>query len=158
MSEDKQTKIDIPESIEGYKVTLFWGLTAMQIILVFMATLFAGFGIFSIASKRFTAMTFMFLITGLMLLGIIEIRGRNFYRHILFIVSYYKTQTRVLIYNHYSASGDAREQNKHLIYEQTNNTKTFVGILIAIVIGLILLILISIYIYHVIHTQSAVQK
>ena len=158
MSEDKQTKIDIPESIEGYKVTLFWGLTTTQVILVFIATLFAGFGVFAIVSKRFIAMIFMFFITGLALLGIVEIRGRNFYRHLLFILSYYKTKPRVLIYNHYSVSGDAREQNKHLIYEQTNNTKTFTSIFIAIGVGVILLIFIGIYIYHVIHTQSTIQK
>lgn len=154
MTDDKRTKIDIPESIEGYKLTLFWGLTTKQIILVFIATLFTGFGIFTLVSKQLFASACMFLITGFALLGIVELRGRNFYRHLLFILSYYKTQPRVLIYNHYSASGDAREQNRQLIYTQGSNTKTFVSILVALGIGLILLILIAIYIYHVIHTQT----
>ncbi len=154
MTDDKKTKIDIPESIEGYRLTLFWGLTTKQIILVFIATLFTGFGIFSLVSKQVITSVFMFLVTGFALLGIVELRGRNFYRHILFILSYYKTQPRVLIYNHYSASGDAREQNRQLIYNQGSNTKTFAGILIALSVGLILLILIAIYIYHVIHTQT----
>jgi len=154
MSEDKKTNIDIPESIEGYKLTLFWGLTIKQIILVFIATLFVGFGIFTLVSKQVITSIVMFFVTALALLGIVELRGRNFYRHLLFILSYYQTKPRVLIYNHFSTSGDAREQNKHLIYEQTSNTKTFVSILIALGIGLILLILIALYIYHVVHTQT----
>jgi len=157
MSEDKQTKIDIPDSIEGYKLTLFWGLTATQIVLVFIATLFTGFGIFALVSKHFATTAFMLIVTGLALLGIVEIRGRNFYHHLLFIFSYFKSKPRVLIYNHYSVSGDVHEQNKQLVYEQTSNTKTFITIFVALAIGLILLILIGVYIYHVIHSQTAIR-
>ena len=149
MSDEKQTKIDIPESIEGYRLTIFWGLTVTQIVLVFIATLFTGFGVFALASQRFISMVVMFVITGLVLLGIIEIRGRGIYSHIAFIVSYYKTKPRVFIYNHYSASGSAQEQGKHLIYNQDNNRKTFITIFVALGIGLILLILIGIFLYRV---------
>lgn len=152
MSDEKQTKIDIPESVEGYKLTLFWGLTVTQVILVFIATLFTGFGVFALASKRFVSMTAMFFVTGLILLGIVEIRGRGFYNHILFIVSYYRSKPRVFIYNHYSASGAAKEQGKQLIFQQGNNQKTFVTIFITIGVGLILLILVGIYLYHVVHS------
>lgn len=152
MSEDKQTKIDIPESIESYKVTLFWGLTITQIILVFIATLFTGFAIFSLASRHFIAAPGLLLVTGFSLLGIVEIRGRNFYRHILFIVSYYQRKPRVLIYNHYATSGTATAQAKQLVYQKESNTKTFIIIFIAIAFGLILLILIGLYLYHVLHT------
>lgn len=151
MSDEKQTKIDIPESVEGYKLTLFWGLTVTQIILVFVAMLFTGFGVFALASKHFMSMTAMFLITGLILLGIVEIRGRGFYNHILFIVSYYRSKPRVFIYNHYSASGSAKEQGKQLIFQQDNNQKTYITIFVALGIGLILLILIGIYLYRVVH-------
>ncbi len=151
MSDDKQTKIDIPESVEAYKLTLFWGLTVTQIILVFLAVLFTGFGVFALVGKRFVSMTFMFIITVLILLGIVEIRGRGLYNHLLFILSYYQRKPRVFIYNHYSASGAAREQGKQLIFQQDNNRKTFITIFITLGIGLILLILIGIYLYRVVH-------
>lgn len=148
---DKQLKIDIPESVEGYTVTLFWGLTIKQIILVFIASLFVGFSIFNLAAKNFVSVVFMLVMAGLTLLGMTSIRGRNFYRYILFIVHYYKRKPRVLIYNHYSASGAAKLQAKQLVYQQENNTKLFIIILISICIGLAVLIFISIHIYHVIH-------
>ena len=94
----------------------------------------------------------MFFLTGLILLGIVEIRGRGFYNHILFIASYYRSKPRVFIYNHYSASGAVKEQGKQLIYQQGNNQKTFVTIFIALGVGLILLILIGIYLYKVVHS------
>lgn len=151
MSEDKQTKIDIPESIDTYKVTLFWGLTITQIVLVFIATLFTGFGIFSLVSRNYLGVLPMFLVTSLALLGIVEIRGRNVYRHVLFILSYYKTKPRVLIYNHYATSGVATLQAKQLVYQKESNTKIFVMIFASLLIGLLLLLLISIHLYHVIH-------
>ncbi len=91
MNEDRKTKIDIPESIDGYKVTLFWGLNILQLVLVFIATLFVGFGIVGAASRSILATLSMFFFAGLSLLGIVEIRGRNFYRHLSFIFSYYKS-------------------------------------------------------------------
>lgn len=151
MSDEKQIKIDIPESIEGYKLTLFWGLTVTQIILVFVATLFTGFGVFAMVSKRFASMVAMFGVAGLILLGIVEIRGRKFYNHLLFMLSYYRSKPRVFIYNHYSASGAAKEQGKQLIYTQDDNRKTFITIFVAMGAGLILLILTGIYVYYAIH-------
>ncbi len=151
MSEDKQFKIDIPESVEGYKVTLFWGLGLKQIILVFGATLFLGFGIFNLVLSNFVVMSWMFIMVVLLLLGVTEIRGRNFYRHILFIFSYYKTKPRVLVYNHYSASGTATENAKQLVFQKDNHTKTFILIFIFLFIGLLLLTLVGVYLYHVIH-------
>ncbi len=151
MAADKQSKIDIPESIEGYTVTLFWGLTVKQIILVFIATLFLGFGIFNLVSRRYVAMLGMFVMTSLSLLGIVELRGRNFYKHLLFIFSYYKNKPRVLIYNHYSTSGTATVQAKQLVYQKENNTKIFIIIFVALALGFLLLILIGEYLYHVIH-------
>ncbi len=151
MSDDKQFKIDIPESIEGYKVTLFWGLGLKQIVLVFGATLFLGFGVLNLAGHHFIVMTEAFTIMALLLLGIVEIRGRNFYRHLLFIFSYYKNKPRVLIYNHYSSSGAINMQAKQLVFQKDNHTKTFIVIFIAIVLGLLLLTLTGVYIYHVIH-------
>jgi hypothetical protein len=151
MSEEKQIKIDIPESVEGYKLTLFWGLTVIQIISVFVATLFTGFGVFAMVSKHFAGMIAMFGATGLILLGIVEIRGRGFYRHILFMLSYYQNKPRVFIYNHYSASGAAKEQGKQLVYTQDSNRKTFITIFAALGVGLILLILIGFYLYHTVH-------
>lgn len=151
MSDEKQTKIDIPESVEGYKLTLFWGLTVTQIVLVFTAILFTGFGVFALVSKRFLGMTIMFFLTGLILLGIVEIRGRGFYRHILFIFSYYQNKPRVFIYNHYSASGAAKEQGKQLIFQQDNNQKMFITIFVTLGVGILLLILIGLYLYHVVH-------
>lgn len=152
MSDEQQIKVDIPESIEGYKLTLFWGLTAAQIILVFIATLFTGFGVFALAAHRLVSMIILWCIAGLALLGIVEFRGRGFYRHLLFIISYYKNNPRVFIYHHYSASGAHHEHTKHLIYEQDTNQKTFVTIFIALGAGFILLILIGVYLYYVLHT------
>jgi hypothetical protein len=152
MSDDKQTKIDIPESVEGYKLTLFWGLTVTQIILVFIATLFTGFGVFMIFAKRFVSMAGMFAVAGLVLLAIVEIRGRGFYNHILFIISYYQKKPRVFIYNHYSISSTAKEQGKQLIFQQDNNQKTFVTIFVALGVGLILLILVGLYLYRIVHS------
>ncbi len=151
MSEDKQFKIDIPDSIEAYKVTLFWGLGLKQIILVFGATLFLGFGIFNLTTRHFVTMVIMFIMTVLMLLGITEIRGRNFYRHCSFIFSYYKNKPRVLVYNHYSSSGSAATHEKQLVFQKDNNTKIFILIFIGLVLGLLLLILVGVHIYHVIH-------
>jgi hypothetical protein len=151
MSEDKQFKIDIPESVEGYKVTLFWGLGLKQIILVFGATLFLGLGIFNLVIRHFVVMAGMFIMTALLLLGIAEIKGRNFYRHGLFIFSYYKNKPRVLVYNHYSSSGAPSVHAKQLVFQRDNHTKTFLIIFIALALGLLLLILIGVYIYHVIH-------
>ncbi len=151
MSEDKQFKIDIPESIEGYKVTLFWGLGLKQIVLVFGATLFLGLGVLNIADRHFMVMTEALIIMVLLLLGMIEIRGRNFYRHCLFIFSYYKNKPRVLIYKHYSSSGAASIHTKQLVFQRDNHTKTFIIIFIGLAFGLLLLILAGIYIYHVIN-------
>jgi polyferredoxin len=151
MSEDKQFKIDIPESIEGYKVTFFWGLGLKQIVLVFAAILFLGLAVFNLATGSFAMMAVMLIMTTLMLLAIVEIRGRNFYRYILFIFSYYKNKPRVLVYNHYSGSGTALAQAKQLVFQKENHTKTFIIILISLILGLILLTLVGVYIYHVIH-------
>lgn len=151
MSEDKHTKIDIPESVESYKLTLFWGLTVTQIVLVFIATLFTGLGIFAIFAKQFVSTATMFSIAGLILLAIVEIRGRSFYSHILFIISYYRTKPRVFIYHHYSASGSAKEQGKQLIFQQDTNQKTYITIFVSLGIGLILLSLIGVYLYHILH-------
>ena len=152
MSEEKRTTVDIPESVEGYTVTLFWGLTITQIVLVFFATLFVGFGIFNLVLKNFLTMTLMFVMTGLMLLAIVQIRGRNFYRHILFIVSYYQQKPRVLIYNHYASSGIAALRAKQLVYQRQNNTRTLMMIVGALFVGIVLLILVAIYLYHVLHS------
>jgi len=38
----------------------------------------------------------MFLVAGLVLLAVVEIRGRGFYRHLAFIASYYRSKPRVL--------------------------------------------------------------
>lgn len=152
MVEEKQHQIDIPESIDSYKVTLFWGLTVTQIILLFVATLFIGFAIFNAFARHFMTALAMFLITGFPLLGIFEIRGRNFYRHGLFILSYYQKKPKVLIYNHYAGSGLATVQLKQLVYQKENNTKLLVAIAVAIVLGITLLILTAYYLYHVTHT------
>lgn len=150
MTEEKLSKIDIPESVEGYTVTLFWGLTVKQIVLIFIATLFVGFGIFCLAAGNYLTMTGMFCMTTLSLLGIVEIKGRNFYRHLWFIFSYYKNKPRVLIYNHYSTSGTATVQARQLVYQQENNTKIFIVIFSAVGVGVILLALIVWYLYYVI--------
>jgi len=154
MSDEKQTKIDIPESVEGYKLTLFWGLTVAQIVLVFIATLFTGFGVFALASKHFAGMVAMFLVAGLVLLAVVEVRGRGFYRHLAFIASYYRSKPRVFIYNHYSASGRAKEQGKQLIFQRDNNQKTFVTIFAALGVGIVLMILIGVYLFHVVGTHK----
>jgi len=151
MNEEKQMKINIPESIDTYKVTLFWGLTITQVIRVFIATLFTGFGLVSGTSRNYITMLGMFLISGGALLGIVEIRGRNFYRYVLFIVSYYKSKPRVLIYHHYSASGIARIQALQLVGQKEDNTRIFVGIFIALAIGLLLLGLIVWYLFFRLH-------
>ena len=151
MQEDTQMKVDIPESIDSYKLTLFWSLTLGQIILLFITTLLIGFGILSVFTKKFLAVPLMFILAGLTILGIIEIRGRNFYRHVLFIVSYYKSKPKVLIYNHYAVSGLATIQLKQLIYQKESNTKVFFIIGMCIAIGIILLIGIAYYLYYVLH-------
>lgn len=150
MSEDKPYKIDIPESVEGYTVTLFWGLTIKQIVLVFIATLFVGFSIFNLFNQQYVTMLTMMLVTALVLLGIVEVRGRNFYRYIFFISSYYKSKPRVLIYNHYAASGVSTVQAKQLVYQKEDNTKMFIIIILSLILGLALLTLTGWYIYHVI--------
>ena len=152
MKDDAHTKIDIPESVEGYKLTLFWGLTITQVIVVFAATLFTGLFVYSLVSQRFLTSGVTFIIVGLLLLGIIEIRGRNFYRHLFFISSYYQDKPRVLLYHHQSKSGTATCPGKQLLYEGNDNRKTFIFIFIALGIGLMLLILLSIYLYHVLHS------
>ncbi|HEX9503347.1 MAG TPA: PrgI family protein [Patescibacteria group bacterium] len=151
MSEEKPSKIDIPESIESYRVTLFWGLTIKQIVLIFAATLFVGFGVFSLFSGDYFTMLGMLVMTSLILLGIVEIKGRNFYRYLLFIFSYYKTKPRVLIYNHYSTSGIATIQAKQLVYQKENNNKIFIIIFVFLIFSLLLLTLIGVNLYHVIH-------
>ncbi len=151
MTEDKQSKIDIPESIEGYTVTLFWGLTIKQIVLVFIATLFVGFAIFSLVSGKILTTLLMLLMTGLSLLAMVEIKGRNFYRYLLFIFSYYKSKPRVLIYNHYSSSGMATIKATQLVYQKEDNNRIFIIIFAGMILGLALLSLIGIYLYHVIH-------
>ena len=150
MTTEKPSKIDIPESVEGYTVTLFWGLTVKQIILIFIATLFVGFSIFSFVAGKFLTMMGMLTMTTLSLLGILEIKGRNFYRHLWFIFTYYKNKPRVLIYNHYSTSGAATVQAKQLVYQQENNTKIFVIIFSSIIVGLAVLALIVWYLYYVV--------
>ena len=151
MSEDRKTKVDIPESIEGYKVTLFWGLNIIQLILVFAATMLSGFAIVGAVSRSIITTIGLFFMAGLSLLGIVEVRGRNFYRHLAFIFSYYKNKPRVFIYDHHVQSGRASVQARQLVYEKEDNTKTLVLIAASLVVGVILLVLISIYIYHVIH-------
>ncbi len=151
MNEEKQMKINIPESIDTYKVTLFWGLTITQVIRVFIATLFTGFGLVSGSARNYITMLGMFLISVGALLGIVEIRGRNFYRYILFIVSYYKSKPRVLIYHHYAASGIASIQARQLVGQKEDNARIFIGIFIALAIGLILLGLIAWYLFFRLH-------
>ena len=150
-TEDKQSKIDIPDSIEGYRVTLFWGLTIKQIVLVFIAVLFVGFGVFSIVNNKQITAVAMFAMAALSLLAMAEIRGRNFYRHLYFIFSYYKTKPQVLIYHHYSTSGNSNAQAKQLVYQKQNNNKIFIIILLGLGFGLLLLVLVGEYIYHVVH-------
>lgn len=151
MTEDKQSKIDIPDSIEGYRVTLFWGLGIQQIVLVFIAILFVGFGVFSFVDHRTLVGLEMLTMAALSLLAMAEIRGRNFYRHLFFIYSYYRTKPQVLIYHHYSESGSSSNQAKQLVYQKQNNNNIFIIIFFALGLGLIMLVLVGEYIYHVIH-------
>ncbi len=151
MSNDKQTKIDIPESIDRYEVTLFWGLSIWHVVLVFAATLFVAFAIYSLIAKNVITSVGMVALSAACLLGIIEIRGRNFYRHLVFILAYYRRKPRVLIYHHASVSGLAREQAKQLVFEKEDNTRMFALIISGVVGGVLLLILITIYLFYVIH-------
>lgn len=152
MSEDKQTKIDIPESIDRYQLTLFWGLSIGHVVLVFVVTLFIGFGIYSIAAKKIITSVSMFALAAACLLGIIEIRGRNFYRYLVFILIYYKQKPRVLIYHHAPVSGLAREQAKQLVFEKEDNTKMFTLIIAGVAGGVLLLLLTAFYLFYVIHS------
>lgn len=149
--EDKQTKIDIPDSIESYTVTLFWGLTMKQVVLMFIATLFIGFAIFNIVARNYFTALFMIIMSSLTLLDMVEIKGRTFYRYLLFIFIYYTTKPRVLIYHHFQISGKNRLSQKQLIYEQENNSKLFIIIFCAVIVGIIALILTGIHLYHVAH-------
>ena len=145
-----ESKIDIPESIEGYKVTLFWGLGIKEVVLVFIAILLVGFGTFCLVSHRIMAALGLTILAGLTLLNLAEVRGRNFYKHIWFIFSYYKTKPQVLIYHHLASSGSIAISDKQLVYQKENNSKTFIIIFIALALGLLLLGLIGEYIHHVI--------
>ncbi len=150
MTEDKQTKIDIPESVDAYKITLFWGLTITQIVLLFIATLFIGFGISAVASKSIFVSIPLFAMAVLTLLGILEIRGRNFYKHLSFVIAYYKDQPRVLIYHHYAPS--ARSHAKQLVYQQEDHSRMVTMIFAGLVVGITLLVLTIMYLYHVTHS------
>lgn len=149
--DDKQTKIDIPDSIESYSVTLFWGLTIKQIVLMFVATLFVGFGVFAVVAKNYTTLLLMLVMASLTMLGMVEVKGRNFFRYLLFIFSYYKTKPRVLIYHHYQISGRLPIQKKQLVYQKENNKKLLVIMFISLIVGIIVLILTGTYLYHVAH-------
>ena len=149
--EDKQTKIDIPDSIESYTVTLFWGLTMKQVVLMFIATLFIGFAIFNIVARNYFTVMLMLIMSSLTLLEMVEIKGRTFYRYLLFVFMYYATKPRVLIYHHFQISGKNRLSQKQLIYEQENNFKLFIIIFCAVIVGVIALILTVIHLYHVAH-------
>lgn len=151
MSEEKEFKIDIPESIESYKVTLFWGLGLKQIVLVFAACLFMGLGVFNVFSGQFALTALMLLACAALLLGILEIRGRNFYRHLIFILTYYQTKPKVYIYDHISQSAKVAFQRQQLVYQKESNFKIYLAIAISIITGFVLLTLTGIYIYHVIH-------
>jgi hypothetical protein len=144
------SKIDIPESIEGYKVTLFWGLGIKEVILVFIAILLVGFGTFCLVSHRIIAALGLTVLAGLVLLNLAEVRGRNFYKHLWFIFSYYKTKPQVLIYHHLATSGSSAISDKQLVYQKDNNSKIFIIIFVALVSGLLLLGLALEYIHHVI--------
>ncbi len=146
---DEPHRIDIPESVDAYKITLFWGLTILHVVLVFVATLCIGFGIFNVVSKSLLTALFMFAMAALVLLGIVEIRGRNFYRHILFMFAYYASKPRVLIYHHHEASAGAA--NKQLVFAPANNKNMLLLISGAVVTGILLLLLTAYYILHVIH-------
>lgn len=146
---DEHNKIDIPESVDAYKITLFWGLTILHVVLVFTATLFIGFGIFNVVSKSLLTALFMFVMAAFVLLGIVEIRGRNFYRHLAFMFSYYASKPRVLIYHHHEASAGAA--NKQLVFEPENNKNMLLLIAGAVTLGIILLLLTAYYLLHVAH-------
>jgi hypothetical protein len=150
MAPDSQSKIDIPESIEGYKVTLFWGLGIKEVILVFMAILLVGFGVFCLVSHKPMTALGLAILAALTLLNLAEVRGRNFYKHIWFIFSYYKTKPQVLIYHHLATSGSIAISDKQLVYQKENNSKIFIIIFIALAFGLLLIGLIGVYLYHVI--------
>lgn len=145
------SKIDIPESIESYKVTLFWGLTIKQVILVFIAILCVGMAIFCLVSHRPITSLSMFVLAAFTLLAMAEVRGRNFYRHLFFIFSYYQAKPQVLIYYHLAASGSVALQGKQLVYQKEADRKIFIIIFVALSLGLMLLGLVGAYIYHVIH-------
>lgn len=151
MASDKQSKIDIPDSIESYSVTLFWGLTMKQVVLVFIATLFTGLAVFSLVSKNYLPTLGMLSMAALTLLAMVEVKGRNFYRYIAFIIAYYRSKPKVLIYNHYSTSGMATIKAKQLVYQQESNYKLFIILATSILLGIAILLLISIYLYHVVH-------
>ncbi len=151
MNEEKQFRIDIPESIEGYKVTLFWGLGLKQIVLLFISLLFIGFGVYSLAARHVMSALFMFFVGDLSLLGILEIQGRNFYYHLLFIFLYYQSKPQALIYSQQSFSAKSEQTPKQLVYEKSNNNKLFVLIILGLIFGLILFSLTIYYISHVIH-------
>jgi hypothetical protein len=151
MSEDRKTKINIPESIEGYKVTLFWGLNIVELILIFAATLLFGFAIMGAVSRNIVTSIGLIFLSASSLLGIVKVRGRNFYLHLAFVFSYYKNKPRVLIYHHHAGSGRASVQARELLCFKEDDTKTYIFIIGGVAVGIILLILIIIYIYHVIH-------
>ncbi len=148
---DKQFKIDIPESLDSYKLTLFWGLTITQIVLAFVATLFIGFAIFSLIARHLISTFAMVIVSSLVLLGMVQVRGRNFYQYLLFIFTYYKSKPKVLIYSHAVASGRASLQAKQLVYQKESNTKLLITIVLSLILGLLLLVLIGIYLSHVLH-------
>ncbi len=152
MTEDKQTKIDIPESIDAYQVTLFWGLTILQVVLVFVATLFIGFAIYSALAKNVFAAIGMFLLASISLLGMVEIRGRNLFRHAAFILAYYRREPRVRTYHHAVVSGLAAEHMKQLVFDKEDNSKTLIWIVLGVVLGLVLLLLTAYYLFHVTHS------
>lgn len=149
--DDKQTKIDIPDSIESYSVTLFWGLTIKQIVLMFVATLFVGFGVFSIVARNYATLLLMLIMASLTMLGMVEVKGRNFFRYLLFIFTYYKAKPRVLIYHHYQISGQVQIQKRQLVYQKENNNKLLVIMFISLIVGIIVLVLTGIHLYHVAH-------
>jgi len=150
MAQGLESKIDIPESIEGYKVTLFWGLGIKEVILVFIAILLVGFGTFCLVSHRIMTALCLVVLTAATLLSLVEVRGRNFYRHLWFIFSYYKAKPQVLIYHHLATSGSIAVSDKQLVYQKENNSKIFIIIFIALAFGLLLIGLIGAYLYHVI--------
>ena len=149
MSAEKLSKIDIPESLDSYKVTLFWGLGLKQVIIVFLATLLAGLGIFDLASHNLLTSFGVFMLSTLTLLALIEIRGRNFYRFVFFVFRYFKSKPRTLIYQHRNPTRDNFEEG--LFEQKQKNKKTFMLIFLFLVLGFLALILIGTYIYYVVH-------